>query len=741
MFVNETIIRATEQRIAAKGFDRFLVDGRRAPMAMKVLGITAAPDMGGLGAPFDRDPTNRPTPAQIEKRVAHATFAGGVPSKAELERYIGTNDLVDENYLERALVAAHPVCRLVFRDIDSGRPAYATGFMIAPQLLLTNWHVFPLKRAAEGAVAEFNYKLDIKGLELTPVRFDVRPDLYFTSDQDLDYALVALAQTSTDGATPLSTFGYHRLVAQTGKLAKDEPITLIQHPNGGYRQIALRENQLLEDPQPGDLFLLYSSDTAQGSSGSPAFNDSWQVVALHHSGKARQENGQYILRDGTPVRSLNGVADSDIDWIANEGVRTSVLCDALRHLGNAAIEEQLIAAMDGNGDIMSRSIGGQESMPKDSGDTLPTSTRRVSAPTSLLAGAQGLGLHAAQVNIAHQIIVQSLPAQPAPVARAALPDARPKVLQDQALPEKLVTPVIDPKYSNRKGYDEAFIGLRVPLPAVTDKKIVSKMANGEFVIPYEHFSIVMNKERRLASFTASNVDAGARSRKPDPAADYTRKGLTGLAKNDQEKWFTDPRIPEQHQLPDVFYNKDRQAFDKGHIVRRDDVCWGGTYAQLRRANGDTFHTTNCSPQVADFNRSASGGKWGELENMILKQAKTEKLAIFAGPIFQDDDDVFEGVDDRGPISVPVPRRFWKIVFANNGGSLEAYPFILEQDLSRVALEPEFAVGADWVPYVISTKKLEAMLAGFMFDATVHAADQSAAEHGNELAVTAEIRKV
>jgi hypothetical protein len=167
----------------------------------------------------------------------------------------------------------------------------------------------------------------------------------------------------------------------------------------------------------------------------------------------------------------------------------------------------------------------------------------------------------------------------------------------------MVTPIIDPKYSNRKGYDEDFIDIAVPMPKVTDKKIVSKMDDGEFIIPYQHFSVVMNKKRRLALFTASNVDASAKARKPDPDALYTRKTLTGLGKNDQELWFTDPRIPEEQQLPDVFYTKDRQSFDKGHIVRRDDVCWGRTYAQLRRANGDTFHTTNCSPQVQEFNRS------------------------------------------------------------------------------------------------------------------------------------------
>jgi len=52
----------------------------------------------------------------------------------------------------------------------------------------------------------------------------------------------------------------------------------------------------------------------------------------------------------------------------------------------------------------------------------------------------------------------------------------------------------------------------------------------------------MHKNRRLALFTASNVDAGARRKKPDPRKKYSRKELGGLGDHDMEKWFTDPRL-------------------------------------------------------------------------------------------------------------------------------------------------------------------------------------------------------
>ncbi len=54
-------------------------------------------------------------------------------------------------------------------------------------------------------------------------------------------------------------------------------MTIIQHPGGDYKQVALRENKVLSKKSP--TVLLYQSDTAPGSSGSPVFNDQWQVRA------------------------------------------------------------------------------------------------------------------------------------------------------------------------------------------------------------------------------------------------------------------------------------------------------------------------------------------------------------------------------------------------------------------------------------------------------------------------------
>jgi endonuclease G, mitochondrial len=295
--------------------------------------------------------------------------------------------------------------------------------------------------------------------------------------------------------------------------------------------------------------------------------------------------------------------------------------------------------------------------------------------------------------------------------------------------EKLVEPFRDEDFAGRRGYDDQFIGVPVPVPTVLDENVVSRLddENRSFLIPYEHFSVVMNKDRRLALFTASNVDANPARKRPEPDRDYSRRGLTGLGKNDQEKWFTDPRIPGIHQLPDRFFTKDRKSFDKGHIVRREDVVWGDTFDELRRANGDTFHVTNCSPQVANFNRSNLKGVWGELENLVLDQAEGERYCIFAGPVFRADDRFFRGVDDEGTIRVAIPTQFWKIVVARSGDQLQTFAFILDQDLSHTDLE--FAVDQLWRTRMISVADLEQLVGLLRFPQELHDSDQIAADGG------------
>ncbi len=305
--------------------------------------------------------------------------------------------------------------------------------------------------------------------------------------------------------------------------------------------------------------------------------------------------------------------------------------------------------------------------------------------------------------------------------------------------ERAVEPFHEEDYDNRRGYDERFLGIKVPMPEVKDLRVVSKLDDGGHEIPYEHFSLVMHKKRRLAIFTAANVDSRPDAKEPEAGKKYTRDALGGLGEKDQEKWFDDPRIPGIHQLPDKFFTKDRKSFDKGHVVRRDDVAWGESYDEVRRANGDTFHVTNCSPQVKNFNRSnTADGIWGKLENLVLKEAATEKLCVFGGPVLDDRNDrEFRGVDERGEIMVKIPSRYWKVVVARNGNRLESFGFLLEQDLDDVSWElvtgdVEFTVPMEWKRRMVAIADLEEMIGHLSFPGAVLNSDQMASEIGESI---------
>lgn len=319
-----------------------------------------------------------------------------------------------------------------------------------------------------------------------------------------------------------------------------------------------------------------------------------------------------------------------------------------------------------------------------------------------------------------------------------LGDAAPRLVaagtEAGASEERLVEPYRDTDYRTRRGYNQNFLGISVPMPTARDARVLALLKDGRGTeLKYQNFSVLMHAQRRLALVTAANLTREERLREPEGNGGYSRRDLSGLGKNDQEKWFLDPRLDERFQLPDAFFTKDDGAFDKGHLVRREDVAWGRSFEVLRRANGDTYHVTNCSPQVAQFNRSTLGDdNWGELEDLVLKEAAEERLCVFAGPVLSPDDEVFVGRGTgRGEqLRARIPSRYWKVVVARTVDGFAAYGFMLEQDLSGVPLE--FAVTENFRRLMVPLVEIE-QATGVDFGDTVREADAYGAEEGRELA--------
>ena len=222
-----------------------------------------------------------PSADLVARRFKFLTFDGQVASALEQEALLGTNDLVELNFLERCLLVRQAIGRV--KVVRPGERGWATGFLVAPGLLLTNHHVFPTAESVGSSQVTFDYWLDVSGQQPADLdEFALRPGDFFVSNDELDYAVVAVAPSSAFG-TSIAKRRYVRLIPDVGKVKQDEFVTILQHPEGEPMQVALRENKVIRVAD-GEPFIWYSADTAHGSSGSPVFNDSLQLVALHANG-------------------------------------------------------------------------------------------------------------------------------------------------------------------------------------------------------------------------------------------------------------------------------------------------------------------------------------------------------------------------------------------------------------------------------------------------------------------------
>ena len=285
--------------------------------------------------------------------------------------------------------------------------------------------------------------------------------------------------------------------------------------------------------------------------------------------------------------------------------------------------------------------------------------------------------------------------------------------------------ILDNDYERRPGYDDAFLGrtAKVALPTLTDDamKLVSVVDDVEgpdaHVLRYHHFSIVMNKRRRMAFFAAYNT-----TRNPDLFGTKSREELGA-----SDKWILDPRIPGVHQVTTKELYKPTD-FDRGHIVRREDAYWGLDPREAEYANFDTFHYTNCSPQHPAYNQSGKRGIWGMLENHIAAEAtdKEMKLSIFAGPVL--------ALGDPRINEVKIPRVYWKVVVARRRGAdgpIGAWAFLLSQaalvKAEKKRFEGEEAIfdPGDFATYQVPVARIEE-LTDVRFDAVVKQGDALAA---------------
>ena len=518
-----------------------------------------------------------------------------------MERIINQSDLFPIAHLQAGLDVSKAVCRISIRSQSGQLESYGTGFLVAPNLLLTNNHVLETSEAAMYAVAEFNYEDDVHFMPRDIISFRLDPEALFITDEALDFTLVAVEENNQH-AIPLTDFGYLPLLPKPGKILEGEYVTIIQHPNGGPKAITIRENEVKFISSD---FVHYVSDTEPGSSGSPVFNDQWVVVALHHAG---------IPDPNDPTK-----------WIANEGIRISSIIQHLSEARSSLEEEHSRELLD-----------------------------------QLLT-----------------VVMPGSAAEPMEVGVLA-----------------------EDWYADASGYDPTFLGqgFDVPLPALGEALIddVAQTADGKRVLDYMHFSIAMSKSRRLAFYTAVNIDG-------NQLVDVKRSN---------DRWYFDPRIDEAYQIGPEFYQSN--DIDRGHLVRRRDPNWG---TDAVKANEHTFHFTNCSPQHKNFNQKA----WLDLEDYLLDNARDHsmKVSVFTGPVFRDDDVRYRDAQ--------IPDQFWKVAVMLKGDAALSATAYLQTQEDLIGGDLEFVYG-QFGTYQVPVTQIEELTGldfGNLRDADPMAAGQAA----------------
>lgn len=217
--------------------------------------------------------------------------------------------------------------------------------------------------------------------------------------------------------------------------------------------------------------------------------------------------------------------------------------------------------------------------------------------------------------------------------------------------------------AGRRGYNESFLGdfaVALPRPVGSNRTDILKVDGADGGrLDYMHFSVIMSRARRMAMFVAVNIDG---------------KSSVSISRTD-DKWALDGRIPADAQWGEELYQGN--LLDRGHLVRREDPNWGD---DAETANEDTFHFTNCAPQMAAFNQRT----WLGLETYILKNTRRweERVSVMTGPIFRDNDMRYRGAR--------IPTAYWKVVaFIDDQCKPSATAYMLDQVKELGQLEAAF----------------------------------------------------
>jgi hypothetical protein len=134
----------------------------------------------------------------------------------------------------------------------------------------------------------------------SPADEQPEPKTSEATEQELDYAIVRL-----DGAPAIDIVdgrerGVIELPSEPYIFTEGEPLLVVQHSVEEPLRTTLDRHGIL-GVNEGNTRVTYRTSTREGASGSPCFNRTWRLVALHHGGSP---GGWPPYSEGIPIHTI-----------------------------------------------------------------------------------------------------------------------------------------------------------------------------------------------------------------------------------------------------------------------------------------------------------------------------------------------------------------------------------------------------------------------------------------------------
>lgn len=266
-------------------------------------------------------------------KVVESGLTPVAPQATPFSRITGLEEIINQSgsflnireWFTKGSRVMERVCRVEIQGAARG-----TGFLVGPDVVLTNYHVLDSviqgKSAPEQVKCRFGYSQVgdaitsgvvyplatpdwlIAASPCTDEESKGQADQKLPGEEELDFALVRLqenpGQALLDPKQPDSRRGWMYLSDQTYPLESGTAVYIVQHPQGQPMKLVLESNGNL-GLNTNQTRCRYRTNTESGSSGSPCFTENWELFALHHYGDPAYIDHPPEFNQGVPVWKIH----------------------------------------------------------------------------------------------------------------------------------------------------------------------------------------------------------------------------------------------------------------------------------------------------------------------------------------------------------------------------------------------------------------------------------------------------